>query len=59
MMAAVFIEPHERGEALEAYKDRLTAEQVEQIEDASESAIIRLRFGFGAPGTQVTVIEEG
>lgn len=59
MIAAVFIEPHERAEALEAYKDRLTPEQVEQIDDAPETAIIQLRFGIDAAGTVVTVIEEG
>lgn len=59
MIASIFIQPHERHEALEAYKDRLTPEQIEEIEDAPESAIINLRCNIGQPGTQVTVIEEG
>lgn len=59
MMASVFIEPHERWEAIEAYRDRLTPEQVDQIEEAPEGAIINLCFGVGAAGTQITVIEEG
>ena len=59
MMASVFIEPHERFEALEAYRDRLTAQQIEQIEGAPEGALINLRFGIGQEGTTVHVIEEG
>lgn len=59
MMAAVFIEPHERHEALEAYQDRLSPAQRDEIEQAPEGAIIRLSFGIGAVGTVVTVIEEG
>jgi hypothetical protein len=59
MMASIFIMPHERGEALEAYRDRLTEAQVDEIDEAPETAIIKLDFGVGAPGTLVTVIEEG
>ena len=55
----VFIEPGERGEALEAYKDWLTPEQVAEIENAPESAIIRLQRDFGGVKTKITVIEEG
>lgn len=58
MMAAIYIEPHERYEAIEAYRDRLTAEQVEQIEDASGGAIVLLQFGIGEMGTWITVIEK-
>lgn len=57
MIAAVFIEPHERYEALEAYKDRLSQDQIEQIEEAPESALIRLEIG--GEQTIVTVILEG
>lgn len=57
MLAAVFIEPHERYEAIEAYGDKLTPEQIEEIKDAPESALIRLQFGGGP--TRLTVIEEG
>ncbi len=59
MMAAVFIEQHERFDAVEAYKDRLTPEQIDAILDAPDSALIQLRFGVGAAGTDVMVIEEG
>lgn len=58
MTAVVFIEPHERGEALMTYSDRLTPEQVEQIEEAPEGALIRLSLGGGTVG-EVLVIEEG
>lgn len=59
MIATVFIEPHERFEAIEAYKDRLTAEQIEEVTEAPDGAIVQLRFGVGMAGTQITVIEEG
>lgn len=58
-MATVFIEQHERFEAVEAYRDRLTPDQINEILEADDSALIRLDFGVGAPGTQVMVIEEG
>ncbi len=57
MIANVFIEPHERYEALEAYKDRLTEGQIDQINEAPEGAIIQLKFD--GTGTRVIVIEEG
>lgn len=59
MMAAVFIEPHERFEAIEAYRDRLTPEQIDEVTDAPEGALVQLRFGIGVAGTQITIIEEG
>ena len=59
MNAMIFIEPHERGEAIEAYGDRLTQEQIDEIEDAPEGALVQLNFGIAAPGTKVIVIEEG
>ncbi len=55
--AAIYIEPHERQEALIAYRDRLTNAQAEQIEDAPDGALIQLTI-IG-PGVLVTVIEEG
>ncbi len=59
MMAAVYIEPHERFEAIEAYRDRLSLEQVEAIKDAPDEALIELRFGIGDSITQLRIIEEG
>lgn len=59
MMATVFIEPHERHEAIEAYKDRLTPEDVDQILDAPDEALISLRFGGSLPATMITIFEEG
>ena len=59
MQALVFIEPHERYEAAEAYKDRLTPEQIEEITEAPEGAIVQLNFGVGIEGTRVLIIEEG
>lgn len=61
MMASIFIEPHERVEAIEAYRDRLTPEQAEEIANAPDGAIVQLRFGIGfdGAGTQITIIEEG
>lgn len=57
MNIQVVIEPHERLEALEAYKDWLTPEQREQIEDAPESALIGLNRINRE--TFVHIIEEG
>lgn len=59
MMMAVFIEPHERAEALEVYRQWLTTEQEEEIKDAPEGAIIKLSRDIGQLGTRITVIEEG
>jgi hypothetical protein len=59
MKATVFIEPHERYEAVEAYKDRLTPEQIEEVTDAPDGAIVQLNFGIGIDGTKVIIIEEG
>jgi hypothetical protein len=59
MMAVVFIEPHERFEAVEAYKDRLTPEQINEMTEAPDGALIQLNFGVGIDGTRVTIIEEG
>jgi len=59
VMASIFIEPHERDEAIVAYKERLTPEQVQQIKDAPESAIINLRYGIGESGITVVILEEG
>jgi hypothetical protein len=59
MKAVVFIEPHERFEAVEAYKDRLTAEQIDEVTEAPEGALVQLNFGVGIDGTRVIIIEEG
>ncbi len=60
-MIAVWIEPHERHEAIEAYRDRLTESQIEQIEEAPETALIQLQMGLcGDPAVNaVHIIEEG
>lgn len=55
----IFIMPHERHDALEAYADRLSAEQIAQIQDAPDEAIVQLKFNLGAPGWEVEIIEEG
>lgn len=57
IIATVFIEPHERAEAIEAYKDRLTTDQVDEIKDAPDGALIRLSVGRGQ--LDLTIIEEG
>lgn len=59
MNAMIFIEPHERGEAIAAYRDRLTLEQIDEIRDAPDGAIVQLNFGITVPGAKVIVIEEG
>ena len=57
MNIQVVIEPHERQEALEAYKKWLAPDQVGQIAGAPEGALIHLTRCDGA--TWVSVIEEG
>lgn len=59
MQAIVFIEPHERFEAVEAYRQRLTKAQIDEVRDAPEGAIVQLNFGVGIEGTRVIIIEEG
>ena len=55
----IFIEPHERFEAVEVYKDKLTAEQIDVIYDAPENALIELRARRETEMYEVMVIEEG
>lgn len=57
MIMDVYIEPHERHEALEAYRQWLSPQQESEIADAPESAIIQLSRNQNT--TTVTVIEEG
>jgi len=57
MNILVVIEPHERVEALEAYRQWLSLEQETEIIDAPDSALIRLARSNGK--TTVQVIEEG
>ncbi len=57
MNIGVIIEPHERHEALEAYRDWLTPEQVAEIENAPEGSLIMLQRVDRK--TNVQVIEEG
>lgn len=59
MIASVFIVPHERFEAIEAYRDRLTPEQIEEIKDAPDEAIVQLNFNINSQETQILIIEEG
>jgi hypothetical protein len=57
MAITVWIEPHEIGEALEAYKSWLTEAQVNEITGAPDGAIVKLtRSG---DSTDVQIIEEG
>jgi hypothetical protein len=58
--AIIFIAPHERAEAIEAYRDHLTAEQVEEINDAPETAFVKLSWGLTeGGGSTIVIIEEG
>lgn len=55
-MFKVYIAPHERHEALEAYENRLTEAQVETIEDAPEEAGIWLYVS--REKVEVGIVEE-
>lgn len=54
-MIAVWIEPHERREAIEAYRDWLTPDFIEKIESAPEAARIRISRNDGS--IAIAVIE--
>jgi hypothetical protein len=57
IIADVYIEPNERYEAVEAYKDRLSETQIETILEAPEGALIRIQMD--GQRAQVQIIEEG
>lgn len=57
MNATIWIEPHERWEARQAYADWLSDDQKDQIDEAPETALIRLWRMDGK--TQVDIYEEG
>lgn len=57
MIASIWIEPHERHEAIEAYRARLSDAQVTMIEEAPETALIKLRVRDGE--TSLMIVEEG
>ena len=52
---AVYIEPHERYEAMDVYKDRLSADQLDQIQEASDTAIVKITWGGDDDRTVVSV----
>ena len=54
MNFTIYIEPHERHEALDAYRDRLTQDQIDEIADADDGARIKLEISGGE--TTVTVM---
>lgn len=56
---AVYIVPDERHEGILAYGDKLSADQIDEIEDAPATAIIKLAWGFDGGPAVITVIEEG
>jgi hypothetical protein len=55
MQVKIFIAPHERYEALEAYKDRLTKTQIDAIKEADEEASIEIEYEDSI--TQVIITE--
>lgn len=57
MNIQVFIEPHERREAMEAYRQWLTVAQEDLINEAPEGALIQLIRVGGK--TWVNIIDEG
>lgn len=55
MFAVVYVAPHERSEIIAAYRDRLLASQIEEIDCADESAWIKLSMGPSGKVALVTV----
>lgn len=58
VLASIFIYPHERGEAIEQYRDWLTPEQIDEIEEAPEAALVKLAVNMGAGTSTVLIIPE-
>ena len=58
VQAEIFIYPHERSEALDQYCDWLTPEQVDEIEEAPETALVKLSVNLGAGTSTVLIIPE-
>jgi hypothetical protein len=61
MIVRIFIEPGERADAMEAYGDWLTPDQIDTIMNAPESACIALIMQSldSVRTCNLTVIEEG
>lgn len=59
MQAIVWVEPHERGEAISAYGDYLTEVQVAEIKGAPETALVNLRLNLSERTGIVLIVPEG
>lgn len=61
MIATIWIEPHERHEAIQAYKDRLSPAEIEQIKNAPETALVRLDMNIcdDRSISAIHIVEEG
>ena len=57
MLIEIFIEPHERQDALESYRDRLTQEQIEEIKDAPDDMRIKLVIETDRKRVHVVMLE--
>lgn len=57
MNIRVVIEPHERREAIEAYRQWLSPEQDKEIEDAPDGALVFIERVNGS--TTIRIVEEG
>lgn len=58
MKMVIFIQPHERHEALEAYRQWLSPEQEDVIRKAPDNALIRLARTGGKTGVCVIDLEK-
>lgn len=56
MVISIYVAPHERSEAIEAYRDRLTSENVEAIRNAPDGLTIHILIG--PERTQVAAFDE-
>ena len=57
MKASVFIEPHERYEAIETYRDKLNFDQIHQIKTAPDGVAMMLEYD--GVGSKLTIFHEG
>ena len=56
--ASIYIAPHERHEAIDVWSDMIPPEQLDEIDEAPENAVIVLQFCKGEKYATVKIIEE-
>lgn len=55
MRMEIYIMPHERADAIEAYADRLSKGQLMQIANTAEDKTIKISYDLGDCGCDITI----